>query len=83
MVRNPAEAKRMVELGAYDLYVSPRDTARFIAIAVEAKDATFEVMFLAGPECAARFDLEPARRFGFEPRDRFPEGLDFPVERPT
>ncbi|HEX6767606.1 MAG TPA: NAD(P)-dependent oxidoreductase, partial [Polyangiaceae bacterium] len=27
MVRNPTEAKRMVELGAYDLYVSPRDTA--------------------------------------------------------
>jgi uronate dehydrogenase len=83
MVRNPAEAKRMVELGAYDLYVSPKDTARFFAVAVEAKDVTFEVMFLAGPECSARFDLEPARRLGFEPRDRFPEGLDFPVERPS
>jgi len=81
MVRNAAEAKRMNELGAYDVYLSPRDAARFFRIAVEASHVDFSVMFVAGPEGGERFDLEPARRLGFEPRDRFPEGLDFPVER--
>jgi hypothetical protein len=73
----------MIELGAYDVYLSPRDAARFFRIAVEAKDVDFAVMFVAGPESGARFDLEPARRLGFEPRDRFPEGLDFEIERPS
>jgi hypothetical protein len=82
VVRNAAEAKRMNELRAYDLYLSPLDAARFFRIAVEAADApAFEVMFVAGPEAGARFDLEPSRRLGFVPRDRFPEGLEFPVER--
>jgi uronate dehydrogenase len=82
VVRNAAEAKRMNEIRAYDLYLSPLDAARFFRVAVEAEDApAFEVMFVAGPESGARFDLEPSRRLGFIPRDRFPEGLDFPVER--
>jgi hypothetical protein len=38
-------------------------------------------MFVAGPEAEERLDLEPARRLGFVPRDRFPEGLDFPASR--
>jgi uronate dehydrogenase len=82
MVRDMGEAKRMIELGAYDVYLSPRDAARFFRIAVEAQGIDFAVMFVAGPESGQRFDLEPARRLGFEPRDRFPEGLDFHVERP-
>lgn len=81
MVRNPVEAKRMDELRVYDFYLSPRDAARFFRVAVEAATIDDRVMFVAGPECAARFDLEPARRLGFEPRDRFPEGLPFPAER--
>jgi uronate dehydrogenase len=81
MVRNPDEAKRMNEIRAYDLYLSPRDAARFFRVAVEADAPGFSLMFVAGPECGARVDLEPARRLGFVPQDRFPEGLDFPVLR--
>jgi uronate dehydrogenase len=81
MVRNADEAKRMNELRAYDLYLSPRDAARFFRIAVEADATGFSLMFVAGPESGERFDLEPARRLGFVPRDRFPDGLDFSVER--
>jgi len=81
MVRGPDEAKRMNELRTFDLYLSPRDAGRFFRIAVEAAPSGFSVMYVAGPECAARFDLEPARRFGFVAQDRFPEGLDFPAER--
>jgi uronate dehydrogenase len=82
MVRSEEEARRMIEIGAYDYYLSPRDAARFFRVAVEARDVDFQVVFVAGPECSARFDLAPARRLGFEPRDRFPEGLDFTIERP-
>ncbi len=82
MVRNQTEAMRMIELGAYDVYLSPRDAARFFRIAIEATEIHFEVMFVVGPEGRERFDLEPARRLGFVSKDRFPEGLDFPVERP-
>jgi uronate dehydrogenase len=81
MVRNPAEAKRMDELRSFDLYLSPRDAGRFFRVAVEAPASGFSVMYVAGPECAARFDLESARRFGFVAQDRFPEGLPFPAER--
>jgi len=82
VVRNAEEAKRMDELRAYDLYLSPKDAARFFRVAIEAAlPPGFEVMFVAGPESGARFDLEPSRRLGFVPRDRFPEGLDFPADR--
>jgi uronate dehydrogenase len=81
MVRNADEAKRMDELGFYDVYLSPRDAARFFRVAIEAPVIDEPVMFVAGPEAEERLDLEPARRLGFVPRDRFPEGLDFPASR--
>jgi uronate dehydrogenase len=81
MVRNPVEAERMSELGYYDVYLSPRDAARYFRIAVEAPVIDEPVMFVAGPEAGERVDLEPARRLGFVPRDHFPEGLDFEAAR--
>jgi len=81
MVRTPTEAQRIDEFRAYDLYLSPRDAGRFFRHAVETETSGFSLMFVAGPECAGRFDLEPTRRFGFEARDRFPEGLPFEAER--
>ena len=81
MVRDPIEAKRLNEFRAFDLYLSPRDAGRFFRIAVEAAASGFSAMYVAGPECAERFDLEPARRFGFVAQDRFPEGLAFATER--
>jgi len=45
---------------------------------IEAPGIGFEVVYVAGPDAAPLFDLEPARRIiGFEPRDRFPEGIGF------
>jgi hypothetical protein len=61
--------------------LSPRDAARFFRVAIEAPVIDEPVMFVAGPEAEERLDLEPARRLGFVPRDRFPEGLDFPASR--
>jgi uronate dehydrogenase len=81
VVRNADEAKRVNELRAYDLYLSPRDAARFFRVAVESPASGCSVMFVAGPESGARFDLDPARQLGFVPRDRFPDGLDFGAER--
>jgi len=81
MVRNAVEARHLDELRAYDLYLSPRDAGRFFRLAVETPATGCSVMYVAGPECGDRFDLEPARRFGFEARDRFPEGLPFDCAR--
>jgi nucleoside-diphosphate-sugar epimerase len=81
MVRNVGEAKRLDEVRAYDLYLSPRDAGRFFRFAVETQTTGCTVMYVAGPECKNRFDLEPARRFGFEAHDRFPEGLPFEFAR--
>ena len=84
MVRDPDGARRMRELGRSDLYVSQRDTGRAFANAVEAPDISFAVVYVGGPDSAALYDLEPARRLiGFEPRDRFPEGIGFDLPSET
>jgi uronate dehydrogenase len=83
MVRNPAEARRMQEFRRPKIFLSSRDAGRAFAAAVEAQDIRFAVVFVAGPDGAGIFDLEPARRLiGFVPQDRWPEGLafDFPQE---
>jgi uronate dehydrogenase len=81
MVRSPDEARRLDESRSYDLYLSPRDVGRFFRVSVEAAVSGSAVMYVAGPECERRYDLEPTRRFGFEPRDRFPDGLPFEAVR--
>jgi uronate dehydrogenase len=82
MVRDEKEAVHMRERGWFHAYLSRGDVARFVLAAVEAEQVPFAVMAVVGPEGAARFDLEPARRLlGWEPRDVFPAGLPFPFER--
>jgi uronate dehydrogenase len=82
MVRNQREAALMHQHGWFHAYLSREDVARFCAMTVEAEQLPFSVMAVVGPEGAARFDLEPARRLlGWEPRDAFPAGLPFPFER--
>jgi uronate dehydrogenase len=82
MVRDEGEATLMRERGWFHAYLSRADVARFCAMTVEAEELAFSVMAVVGPEGAARFDLEPARRLlGWEPRDAFPAGLPFPFER--
>lgn len=77
MVRNLEEATRMRRLGAGDAYLSPGDAGRFFALAVEAADIGFAIVYAVGRGRAEIFDSEPARRLlGYEPRDRFPDGLE-------
>lgn len=78
MVRDLTEAKRMADTGRQHFYLSPRDVGRFFALAVEAPEIPFAVVYAIGPDGCDVVDTEPARRLlGFEARDRFPEGLGF------
>jgi uronate dehydrogenase len=87
MVRNAAEAVKMRDMQRQAIYVSHRDAGRAFANAAVAPEigkpgkagkTRFAVVYVSGPDGATLFDLEPARRLiGYEPRDRFPEGLEF------
>jgi nucleoside-diphosphate-sugar epimerase len=79
MVRDLAEARRMQELGRYDIYLSARDVGRLFCRAVSSTWAGFEVVYATSRGGEKSYDAEPARRLlGYEPIDRWPEGLDFP-----
>ena len=61
-----------------DVYLSPADAGRFFALATEASGGFgFQVVYTCSKWVIREvLDLEPARRlFGFEPRDRWPEGV--------
>lgn len=60
----------------HDLYISPRDAARFFTCAVEAETSDFAVLYATGPGRpeGPMCDLDSARQLiGYEPRDRWPE----------
>jgi uronate dehydrogenase len=64
---------------AKDVYLSPGDAGRFFACAVEAPaEPHFTIVYATSrPLRTALYDLEPAKkRLGFEPRDRWPEGIE-------
>lgn len=78
MVRNLEEALRLRQKELFDVYLSRGDVGRFFALAVEAPAVDFAVVYAAGAGCERRFDMEPARLLlGYEPRDRWPDGLGF------
>lgn len=80
MVRNPIEARKMVELNRPDLYLSPGDAARCFALAVEANGSEFAVVYAASRGGEKLYDMEPTRSLiGYEPRDQWPSGLPFEV----
>lgn len=61
-----------------NVYLSPGDAGRFFVNVVEAKGGFgFQPVYVCSKFITrAVMDLEPARRlFGYEPRDRWPEGL--------
>jgi uronate dehydrogenase len=81
MVRNPDEVRHMRELGIFDCYVSRADGARALAAGVEADGIGFEIVYVASRGGERVFDMEPARRLlGFEPQQRWPEGLPFALD---
>jgi nucleoside-diphosphate-sugar epimerase len=64
---------------AQDVYLSPGDAGRFFACAVEAPlRVRFAVVYATSlPVRRIQYDLTFAReQLGYEPRDRYPEGLD-------
>lgn len=64
-----------------DVYLSPRDVARFMNCCVEAKSSPerFQILYAASkPPFTIRFDLETAEKaISFVPKDAWPEGLEF------
>jgi putative NADH-flavin reductase len=61
-----------------DVYLSPADAGRFFAQAVEIERGFgYKVVYVCSKSVIRDvFDLEPTRRLvGYEPRDRWPEGL--------
>jgi uronate dehydrogenase len=80
MVRSPDEARLMLTLKIFDCYISRADGARGLAAALEAEGVTFEIIYLASRGGDRVFDMEPTRRLlGYEARERWPEGLPFPL----
>jgi len=78
MVRNPQEARRMEELGRFELYLSAMDAGRFFLRAVELPLSGFSVAYVVSRGGKLAFDMEPAKRLlGFEPEDNWPTGLGF------
>jgi nucleoside-diphosphate-sugar epimerase len=79
--RSPDQA-REIEESAHGKasYLSPGDAGRCFAAAVEVENVPrFAVVHATSrPAGPTRYDLEPIRALlGYEPRDRWPEGLDF------
>jgi nucleoside-diphosphate-sugar epimerase len=79
----PRSREHIEELNALDwakdVYLSPGDAGRFFACAVEAPaDIRFAIVYATSrPLGTAMYDLEDAKKLlGFEPRDRWPEGIE-------
>lgn len=78
--RAPMFVERLLQGDGQNIYISPGDCGRFFAAAVEADlPEKFLVFHAIGKAERPRYDIEPARRIlGYEPRDRWPEGMAFP-----
>jgi nucleoside-diphosphate-sugar epimerase len=76
MVRNRAEAGQLVRSDLFGAYLSRADAARFFALAVEAEDIAYALVYCVGPGDSKSFDVAPARELlGFEAEDAWPRGL--------
>jgi uronate dehydrogenase len=79
----PRSREHLEELAALDwakdVYLSPGDAGRFFACAVEAPaDIKFAIVYATSrPLRKAMYDLDAVKELlGFEPRDRWPEGIE-------
>jgi len=80
--RTPATVRYMKERNAQAHYLSQADAGRFFACAIEAANVEFAILFVRSKTDATEgLDMAPAKAIiGYEPQDRFPEGLDFPLD---
>lgn len=70
---------------AQDVYLSPGDAGRFFACAVEAPlDVPFAVVYATSlPVTRWMYDRGPAQRLlGYEPRERWPQGVEVVLGKP-
>ena len=85
--RDPAHAAELAASAhGKDSYLSPGDAGRGFAAAVEAEGLPrYTVLHVTSrPLGVTRYDLGPARALlGYEPRDRWPEGLGLAIAGPT
>jgi nucleoside-diphosphate-sugar epimerase len=85
--RDPAHAAELAaSIHGKDSYLSPGDAGRGFAAAVEAEGLPpFTVVHVTSrPLRVTRYDLGPARALlGYEPQDRWPEGLGLAVANDT
>jgi uronate dehydrogenase len=68
---------------AQDVYLSPNDAGRFFACAAAASGPLgFKIVYATSlPVHSARYDLKPAKELlGFEPVERWPQGIEIVVE---
>lgn len=79
----PRDAGQIAEINAsergQDVYLSPRDAGNFFTATVEAKDLpAFSIAFATSRFVhQLRYDLSNCiQLFGWEPQDRWPEGID-------
>ncbi|HWG46931.1 MAG TPA: NAD(P)-dependent oxidoreductase [Gemmataceae bacterium] len=79
----PRSREHVEELAALDwakdVYLSPGDAGRFFACAVDAPaDIKFAIVYATSrPREHSMYDLDYAKKLlGFEPRDRWPEGIE-------
>lgn len=83
MVRNVAEAHAITRRGFFHSYISRRDCADFLTLAVERTGIDFAVLYAIGADGHELFDLEaPRRLLGYEPKDAWPRGLPFAWPQP-
>lgn len=61
-----------------DVYLSPGDAGRFFVCAIEAPaDLGFEIVYACSrPYRELVYDPSPAKHLGYEPQDRWPEGIE-------
>jgi uronate dehydrogenase len=82
----PRTKEQVQEIGvtewAQDVYLSPNDAGRFFACAARARGPLgFKIVYAASlPAHWARFDMKPAQELGFEPAERWPQGIEVVVE---
>jgi nucleoside-diphosphate-sugar epimerase len=83
--RTPEQVQEIRENDwAQDVYLSPRDAGRFFACTVEAPaEIPFAIVYASSkPPKLARFDLGPSKQLlGYEPQERWPEGIEEIVGR--
>jgi hypothetical protein len=79
-VRDEREAAHMARIpSGQRIYLSRADCVEFVACALAAEVTGHVAAFVTSLADPPSADLAEARRLGYEPKQRWPEGLPWPV----